>query len=201
MSRIIRLHQCISGFTQRGNRIHGVFKLCEALHEAGHNNHVSRVSLRPWNDDWAAAAENAWLLGEHHNAELQVQIYAYSWGGGWGAPEFCRELLDRGVNVRRVILSDPVYRHPNPILRWTSMIQRNSRLAPVIRFPRNVDQIHSFHQTRNTPQGHLVEGDKDFTGHIVPSVRCDMAHQYMDDAKRFRRLCLDQAELWRVATS
>ena len=91
----IKVHQCISGFTQSERRCHGVLKLSEKLHELGFNNRISRVSLRPWNDDWATVAENIWLLGQHHDAEVVVNIYAYSWGGGWGAVQLARELKKR----------------------------------------------------------------------------------------------------------
>ena len=192
MSQLIRIHQCISGFTQRENRIHGVFKLAEKLIKEGYADHSdTRVSLRPWNDDWDAVAENAWILGQHHEATIEVQIYAYSWGGGWGAPRLCRELDDRGIRVRRVVLSDPVYRHPNPLLRISSLFSRRSRFAPVIRFPDNIDFIHQLFQTRNRPQGHKVVAPSNVT--MAPAVPVDKTHQYMDDAPEFHAAAIAAA--------
>ena len=190
----IKVHQCISGFTQSERRCHGVLKLSEKLHELGFNNRISRVSLRPWNDDWATVAENIWLLGQHHDAEVVVNIYAYSWGGGWGAVQLAQELQKRGITVWCVVASDAVYRHPLLLMRWISLLGRNFPFSPRIKIPSNVTHVVPFHQTLNRPQGHRIVAGKGFSGVINPSVEVSATHQYMDDADEFHTAAIKAAE-------
>ena len=187
----IQIHLCISGFLQTETRCHGILKLSEKLSAAGFNRHVSRVWYRPWNSDWSAVAEHVWLLGQHYDAEILVNVYAYSWGVGWGAVQFARELQKRSLRVQHLVSSDGVYRHPNLLLRWTLLLKRTVRFAPVIRIPGNVNFVHPFHQTESRPQGHrlVVEG----TTIISESVRCGGSHSYMDEHKRFHAACLQAA--------
>ena len=197
---VIRWHQCISGFTQTERRCHGVLKLSEKLHACGYNNHVSRVSLRPWNSDWSETAEHIWLIGQHHRAEVVVNIYAYSWGVGWGAVKLCRELKKRGVMVNALVSADGVYRHPLLCLRWLSLLKRDRTFAPVIRIPSNVREVICFHQSLNQPQGHRIVGDEDFSGIIRPSVEINATHQYVDDSDHFHSAAMHAAERLRRLT-
>lgn len=194
-SSVIKIHQCISGFSQSARRCHGVLKLSEKLHELGFNNRVNRVSLRPWNDDWPAVAENIWLLGQHHNCEVIVNIYAYSWGGGWGAVRLARELRKRGITVLTVVTSDAVYRDPRLWMRWTSLLGRNLPISPVIRFPENVVTVIPFHQGMNRPQGHKIVGT-----HVWLSMEIDTTHEYMDDATEFHDASITAANVLRGAS-
>lgn len=189
----IRVHQCISGFTQDEKRIHGVFKLAEKLHDFGHNNCVSRVSLRPWNSRWSEVAEHIWLLGQHHQTDVIVNVYAYSYGVGWGVAQLCKELQKRGIQVHSVVASDGVFRHPNIFMRWTSLLRRDLAFSPVIRIPANVVTVVPFHQTLNRPQGHKIVGEKDFSGDIRQSTELPVTHQYMDDAQPFHNAAMDAA--------
>lgn len=179
---------------QTSRRCHGMLKLSETLHARGYNNHVSRVSLRPWNDDWPAVAESIWLLGQHHRATIVVNIYAYSWGGGWGAVRLSRELRNRGISVHYLVLSDAVYRHPARLMWWTSLLGRRYPWSPKIRIPSNVIHVTPFHQTQNRPQGHQIVGDRDFTGAIWESTELKCTHAYMDDAAEFHKAAIDAAE-------
>ena len=187
--KTIRVHQCISGFTQSQKRIHGVFELAEKLHDRGFNNTISRVSLRPWDSDWAEVAESIFLLGRHHKANVIVNIYAYSWGVGWGATQLCKELKKRGIQVHCLVASDGVFRHPNPLMRWTSLLRRDLRFSPVIRVS-NVTNVVWFRQANSRPQGHTIVGGKDFSGLIYESTELSVAHAYMDDAEQFHNAAL-----------
>ena len=193
-SEIIKIHQCISGFTQTEKSLHGVLRLSEELHTLGMNNHVSRVSLRPWNDNWAAAAENMFQLGRLHGAEVIVNIYAYSWGGGWGALQLAQELEKRGVMVLVAVLSDAVYRHPRLLMRWTSLLGRNYPWSPTIKFPANVATVIPFHQSQNRPQGHKITGRN-----VLKSTKLSLTHQYMDDAPEFLRSSVRAAKILQEA--
>ena len=192
---VIHVHQCISGFTQDDQRPHGVLRLSETLHALGYNNHVSRVSLRPWNDSWSHVAEHLWLLGQHHEAEVIVNIYAYSWGVGWGSVQLAKELQRRGIKVHTLVAADGVYRH-----KWftvPSLLKRDSSFAPTIRIPGNVRFVVPFHQTRNVPQGHRIAGAADFSGSIAKSIELASAHQYIDDDDAFHLAAIEAAEALR----
>lgn len=188
----IRIHQCISGFTQDERRPHGVLRLAEKLHALGFNNRVSRVSLRRWNDDWSDVAEYYWLLGQEHQAHVVVNIYAYSWGVGWGAIQLARQLQKRAIAVHHLVSADGVYRH-----RWfrlPSMLGRGTRVSPIICVPSNVRIVTPFHQTINRPQGHELAGDKNFTGIIHASREVPATHQYLDDAADFHDAAIAAAQ-------
>jgi hypothetical protein len=189
----IRIHQCISGFTQDERRPHGVLRLAEKLHALGFNNRVSRVSLRRWNDDWSDVAEYYWLLGQEHQAHVVVNIYGYSWGVGWGAIQLARELQKRSISVHQLVSADGVYRHA--WFRLPSMLGRDSScLAPKIRVPSNVRIVTPFHQTINRPQGHVIVGEADFTGIIQASRELQATHQYLDDAAEFHDASISAAQ-------
>lgn len=189
------LHVCISGFTQKANRRHGVFKLSEKLRHNSINCDQDRVWLRPWNTDWQVVAEHVWLLSEDY-AETCINIYAYSWGAGWGFVQFARGLQERGLVVNGATLCDPVYRHPNILKRWRSLLKRDSWLAPTIPVPANVLSVETLHQRHNIPQGHKLRLTGDMTRE-TPPVELDMTHQYMDDAEEWHRRCEARAVLAR----
>ena len=190
---MIFIHQCISGFTQTADRPHGLLKLSEQLHALGFNNRVSRVSLLPWNADWSQVAEHYWLLSQHHNLPVIVNMYAYSWGVGWGAVRLAEELRRRDVHVETIVAADGVFRHPNPLLRWHSLLRSDLTLSPVIHIPANVTRVIPFHQTLNRPQGHRIVGGEGFSGEIRPSRELHATHQYCDDAHEFHEAAIAAA--------
>lgn len=192
---MIALNVCISGFTQTQGRGHGVFRLSEALVEAGYNEGVNRrVWYLKWNENWKRWAEHVELIGLLHNEEVLVAVHGYSWGGGWGAIQFARQLRRLGIAVRVMVLCDPVYRSRWLSFRWLSLLRRDVPLlgSPVIRIPSNVGEVHCFHQTMNRPQAHRLlpeNGTK-----INPSVRLWRTHEAMDDAPEFHRQSLAVAD-------
>jgi len=188
---VIRIHQVISGFTQTEERPTGMFVLAETLHSLGFNNTISRVRLDRWNADWPAVAEHLWLLGRQHQAQVMVNVYAYSWGVGWGAVQLARELKKRDIDVQELVAADGVYRHR--WLRLPAMISRDSLLAPAIRIPCNVHTVTPFHQTMNRPQGHHLKGDRDFSGVIHESREISATHQYIDDHPSFHLAAIHAA--------
>ncbi len=192
---MIALNVCISGYTQTQGRGHGVFRLSEAMTEAGYNCGVDRrVWYLKWNEDWRRWAQHVELIGLLHNEEVLVAIHAYSWGGGWGAVELAKELRRLGIGVRRMVLCDPVYRSRWLSCRWRSLLRRDVPVlgAPTIRIPSNVGVVHCFHQTMNRPQAHRLLPDNGTTIH--PSVRLFRTHEAMDDAPEFHQQSLAVAE-------
>lgn len=191
-NRPIRVHQVISGFTQTEARPTGLFRVAETLHDRGFNNRVSRVRLNRWNDDWSSIAEYLWLLGQHHRTQVLVNIYAYSWGVGWGAIQLAKELQRRDVPVQTLVSGDGVYRHK--FFRLPAMLGRNGIFSPSIRIPANVHEVRPFHQTVNRPQGHVLTPGKGFSGIIHDSQELHATHEYIDDHPTFLTACLRAAE-------
>lgn len=190
MPRPIAVNVCISGLTQTEARPHGIFNLSEKLIENGYNSESSRVHLLPWSHDWAGYAERLWLIGQRRNCDLMINVYAYSWGVGFGALNLARELANRGIPIRCLVASDGVYRSPLKSFLWLSMLSRDwTTVSPTIRFPENVEHGYAFHQSKNRPCGHRIySGDW-----LIPSTELDRTHQYMDDAPEFHDRCLIEA--------
>jgi len=192
----LAIHICISGFTQNESSTHGVFTLSEKLARASHAcQHNSRVWLCTWDSRWHHVAEHIWLLWREYTDsadDLAINIYGYSWGAGWGAVRLATQLEQRGLPVRVAVLCDPVYRHPNPIFRWYSLLGRDWWVAPRIIIPANVARVVTFNQRHNHPQGHLVTAAGRATVVDAP-VELDRIHQYMDDAREWHDACLREA--------
>jgi hypothetical protein len=193
---MIAFHVCISGWRQDYGNTSGMLNLSQKLIENCHfcNGH-SRVWLFAWNNDWRMTAEHFWLVKQRYECEVRVGVYGYSWGGGWGAIKIAKELKKVGVRVRSMVLCDPVYRHPNPLLRWTALLKRQRMFfgSPIIHIPDNVDQVYSFHQTISRPQGHLLVADGDGTELHRP-VQLEMDHLKISDAEEFHDLVLKVAD-------
>lgn len=193
---MISLNVCISGFTQTQGRGHGVFRLSEELVRRGYNEGVHRrVWYLRWNENWRRWAEHVDLISVLHNQEVLVAIHGYSWGGGWGAMEFARELRRLGIGVRFAVLCDAVYRDWLAPLRYRALFGRDTHFlpAPLIRVPSNVGEVFPFHQTMDRPQGHRLlpeNGTK-----IHPSARLYRTHGAMDDAPEFHSQSLAVAEM------
>jgi len=193
----ISIHCCISGFRQNKNNYHGVLSLSEKLVDAKFcHGPYSRVWLREWNDDWNTQAEYAWLLSNHYDKPIVFNIYAYSWGAGWGAVQLAKKLYRRGIRVKTMILADPVYRHPLFLFRWLSLFKREYVFfgSPIVHIPANVEEVHSYHQLMNRPQGHKLVADGKTTIH--PSRKVCREHSKMDDLYAFHLKCVEaSAEL------
>lgn len=192
----IAFHLCISGFTQDVSTTHGICTLSEKLIQASHSCQVnSRVWLRKWSENWSAIAESIELTRRHYEADVIVNVYAYSWGAGWGAMQLAKYLQKPGIHINSMVLCDPVYRHPWFILRWLSLLSRDwTNFSPVIKMPSNVDKVDGYFQVQDRPQGHRVVRARGNTttkiNHFKPLKR---SHQYMDDAREFHDLCLHEA--------
>jgi hypothetical protein len=187
---VIALNVCISGFTQGPGQGHGVFRLSESLMEAGHNQGAHRrVWYLPWNADWKKFARHVELIEALHNEKVLIAVHGYSWGGGWGAVQFCRQCRRRGLAVRYLVLCDPVYRSRLVSFRWRSLLPRDLLVfaAPTIRIPPNVGEVWCFHQTMSRPAGHRVIADDDQQTLIHQSVPLEREHTAMDHAVEFHQ--------------
>lgn len=185
------IHVLVSGFTQGYGRWHGILELAERMRLAGHCYGVdSRVLYYTWRENWRHVAEYCFALTEQFQVHPLICIYAYSWGGGYAAPRFARQLQRRNLPVRAMVLSDPIFWHPVWPLRWRALTNWNWPLLgqPIIRIPHNVREVWTFQQAVTRPSGHRIIADNGCEIH--PRVQLMMDHQHMDSAWEFHERCL-----------
>jgi pimeloyl-ACP methyl ester carboxylesterase len=182
MSTISQWHIVIGGFRQTEGKPTGMVELWRRLHALHAKPGVS-VELRAWNDNWRDLAELIWRV-QPLDEPVSVKVYAYSWGGGWGAMQLARELGRRGVHVAWMVLSDPVYRSPWLATRWLALVPWRSILVPP-----NVRVVHWFRQKVSLPAGHALRAERRQKTLITPPVWAEVSHLYMDDLRLFHREC------------
>lgn len=191
----IAYHICISGLRQRMGQPHGIYMMKEKLVNDCHfcNGH-SRVYLYRWNSNWDHIAEDLWLVRQRYEVPLLIGVYAYSWGAGWGAMELARALQKFGVPIYKMVLCDPIYRHPRFILRWLSLLKRKHLFfgPPLIRVPKGVNEVFQLRQEINRPQGHHLIYESDSTKRHRP-ILLDVCHEKADNHKKFHELVLEVA--------
>ncbi len=119
-----------------------------------------------------------------------VLVACYSYGCGWGFQQLSKYLEKWSIDVRCVIMCDPVYRPRMRLLAWRTWIN-NGPLAPKIKIRKNVNEVYSFYQRENKPQAHeLVAMDSDLTD-IHDRAQLHKPHEAMDDHPHFRQKVLD----------
>lgn len=179
-------HIIISGFTQHEAKISGMTKLWLELGKF--RSPETTIALREWNACWESVAEAIWWSSLTPE-ELNVNIYAYSWGAGWGFVNLARHLRNRGININTAVLSDPVYRHKYWAGQWRALVPWST-----VTVPANVKEVHWFRQHQNLPAGHnLVAADSNLTKINLPVV-LTVTHPYMDDSYSFHSRALRSAE-------
>ena len=176
-------HIVISGFLQHEGRPSGMVALWRRLLRARSAPHA-RVELRAWNEHWSHLAEL--IRGtQADGAPPAIRLYGYSWGAGWGCMELARQLQRRGLRIRGMVLSDPVYRSPLAAFRWLAIAP-----WPVIEVPANVERVAWFRQTRSRPTGHDLRAADPRRTHIDPPVWDEASHLYMDELPAFHEAAL-----------
>ncbi len=179
-------HIVIPGFLQNEGKPVGMVQLWRDLHQA-HAWPDTCVELREWNSDWNALAELIWRYrGE---GAPRIAIYGYSWGG-MSAVFLARQLQRRGIGVKWMVLSDPVYRHSYPLGNWRTLVPWKEIVVP-----RTVDRVEWFRQRRSWPRGHdLVKaGPLTHLGPAWEEQNCD--HRHMDDLPVFQNRCREVAKI------
>ena len=193
--RIAARHFAISGYTQHRGRMSGLMRVSMNLEQALPSTH--RVHLCRWNEDWWEWAEYVWLLWQEAGGPQPViNLYAYSYGMGWGAIQLSRELQRRGMGVNHIVSCDGVYRHPYRLGAWRALWPWSTILVPS-----NVGRVTYFYQRRNLPSGHeIVAEDSDATNikpgpgaHGGAAGEIIAAHQYADDSTLFRSTAIEVA--------
>jgi len=176
-------HIVVSGFMQSRGTPNGMVQLWNELYHR-HADKDTCVQYLTYNGDFSGMAEMIWRQRDPM-APPTICIYGYSWGGP-GSMRLAVELERRGLKVKHMVLSDPVYRPPRwlPTRLWLSMTN-----LPTIHVPRTVGLVKWFYQRKNRPHGHqLIAEDRNSTK-IAKGVQLDYTHQYMDDAIEFHSAC------------
>ena len=172
------LHWAIvfAGFQQSTGRPSGSFKLWQRVHAAA-GGKMFRSEFRAWNDDVDELANLIFHASGDHLAPT-INVAGYSWGG-MTAANFCRRLAERGIEVDRVVLCDPVYRHRYWFGNWRALVPGST-----IRIPPNVRRVDVFRQSVNLPAGHNVVADCPNT-YVAEAIELNRRHEWMDDAAIF----------------
>ena len=201
MSKTLRLHNIIAGYTQTKSRWHGSVilreKMQEAVDELSNNCQFRRVWIHRWNEHWAEMAQRIWWLGQYHEREIEVGIYAYSWGAGWGFIQLAKELRELGITVKHAVLCDPVYRHNYPLGNWRAFSNHpllSWCMRTKIIVPDNVKEVFVYRQNLNYPKGFDVES-KNPTTVIHPAVGLKCTHQTIDEREEYHNRSIQQALL------
>jgi len=140
-------HVLISGFTESWAKPTGTEELWRKL-AVLESPKTAVLAPLEWDADWKAVA--GFIRRNSESLLPLINVYAYSWGAGWGFVNLAKHL---GINIRRAVLCDPVYRSPfmpaaiplNPLSFFSS---------PTITVPRNVMDVRWLYQRRNKPAGH-----------------------------------------------
>lgn len=133
-------------------------------------------------------------------------LVAYSWGVGFGAVSFLRELRRRNLHVEAAIFSDGVYHLGGPFFHRIGCSQVSAYLTrpwgrPHIRIPQNISEVHWYTQNRKNFElndrmtwlrGHELVWDKDpakndQTGKTLPNktIVDGVLHRHMDELDAF----------------
>lgn len=182
-NKILHWDIVIQGFGQKQSFLNGMSMLWRRLQDE-HSSPGRVVSIRTWNVDWE---EMALTIQRMADPDVDVRIYAYSWGGGWGFRSLAYYLWQNGVPISNVVLSDPVYRHP--LMPWRALFPFMS-----IKVPPNVRWINYFLQCRTYPMGHHLKLMGDST-HLAGPVYLTYPHVGMDNATEFIEECLRVSRL------
>lgn len=185
-------HLVIGGFRQHSERTNGMVRLWRRLNQK--SSPATRVEFHTWNDKWSRVAETIWNLQGDGTYPPVIRIYAFSWGAGWGAMRLAKELGKRGLRVKWMVLSDPVY-------RASFFLSRCFALSSFARItvPGNVANVSWFRQRMNRPMGHDLVRDPGavefWKTRINEPVVLKRTHVYMDDAPEFHAECERVSEL------
>ena len=140
------------------------------------------VKLCSWRDDVANLADN---IMEWGGDNPRVVLIGYSYGG-WTAALLSRELQERGITVRHLVLIDAVWR---PWQRFASPRSLWDGMKIVV--PTNVERVLSWTQKKSKPSGHYVQVNEQST--FIDRRSLNVSHIYADDQRRVREAAVDIA--------
>lgn len=186
-------HICISGYRQHEGQFTGLH--CAWLALRNLSTPKCCVELRKWDSDWRGLAELIWLTrpdsdptrpsatvpGWHGRREQpRVNIYAYSWGVGYGFVRLAKALGRRGITVDNAVLCDPVYRSRLVSARWLAFTG-----WPSITIPPNVLNVYGTYQRVDSPCGHPLKITPGSQTVIRANEQIECGHRWSDESPVF----------------
>lgn len=172
----------IPGFTQtRGTRTR-LIDLWADFH-AEYAGPSAVVQLQPWCSDWASEAE---FIARSSRTYPRIFVVAYSWGAGYGFVQLAKHLADRGLDVLRAWLIDPVYRHRYWLGQWRAFVP-----SVPITVPANVKRVSWWRQDKSYPKGHDLRAAAQST-HVEDPHWLNVGHVHMDDHRPTLNLIASQ---------
>lgn len=188
---IKRWHHLIQGYTQNLHAPTGIEQLWLALQDVAGASNVA-LELWQWDDQWA---DIAGFIKRCSTPDVEIFIYAYSWGAGHGFTTLAKELQKLKINVKHAVLCDPVWRRPG-IPTFLGGIGSALSLTPwnKINIPDNVARVSWCRQHNNTPAGHDLVADNGKKTIIDPAqVLTDVVHQTIDESPWFQSKAIEVA--------
>ena len=145
---------CISGFQQglaRPTGLESIWMQLREIYSCRDSLPHCCVTLHRWNDNWRAFANHILRTGPINPGTMDIRVVAYSWGCGYAAVRFAKALMKRGLEVQRMVFSDPVYHSWFGLWRavWSPLIGE-----PKIHIPQNVGRVSYVVQREDIPHGH-----------------------------------------------
>lgn len=182
---------CITGFREGEEAFSGTEKLHGIIRERFGD--VAQVfDLRPWDHDWKALAAMVSRQGIR-----EVIVIGYSWGGGFGAQVFARELEKHGIVVVLMGLCDAVFRplwlwkkFPANVLSIRSILPGSAK----IEIAKNVMRVFGVYQTETVPKGHTWK----IPPHTVKGRfrKLPYPHTTIDEAQEWHEMVVAELELY-----
>jgi len=182
-------HIVISGFSQRLGQTTGCQRLWMDLGCLRSDTTV--VEFRPWDSDWGDLAE---LVKIASDPLPMINVYAYSWGAGYGAIQLARQLRRRQLVVDRAVFADPVYHAKTLVGRMCAHVLA---YCPCwrITIPDNVLSVKSTIQRTSLLHGHRLRAENPSRTKIHKPIRVVADHRWMDDSPEFCQLVMEAAGL------
>ncbi|MCP4571442.1 MAG: hypothetical protein GY838_03750 [bacterium] len=173
---------CIPGYLQRRGSAAAAIPDLHAQLRTRHSSPTCWVELLPWKSDWKSIAQ--WIA-QTSVEKPRIDVFAYSWGVGYGLIRLARELRKHGLEIHTAVLSDGVaHVGPHPIARFLAFLP-----FWTIRIAKNVGRVWSFRQTNSLLRGHHIQRAEPPGAYITIALDPDRVHRTMDESPHFVGIC------------
>lgn len=140
----------------------------------------TRIDIYPYRSDWRAIAVWIW---RHSIKEPIIDVFAYSWGAGYGFKKFSKELQKHNLKINQAVLLDPVkYKYLPGLAQLVAFTPWQ-----YIRLRTNIKYVQVLRQRNSFLKGHpvLVQPPTKFFEHAFDKTR---THNEMDESPLFKKL-------------
>lgn len=179
----------ISGFLQWEDKLPGITRAYIEGRDICYNRAIANGYKRfnvecrhlRWNADMKTQANFVQQIRQDGPMPI-IRIFCYSWGGQT-AMNFAKLLRDRGIDVRVIVATDPVWRCDYMPLNFRVLFPTYP-----IKVPDNVKEVFWFRQREGQPMGHdlvPMKGNKRTVIHNP--ITLTVTHPYMDDHPSVRQ--------------